>query len=59
MLGKKFNQNLSTYFFKQKIDSCYIKSLVMFEINLNLIMQRSKKIHGRTDCNKIKKPTTA
>ena len=30
MLHKKFNQDLATEFFKQKIDSCEMKSLFRF-----------------------------
>ena len=28
MLHKKFNQDLSTYFFKRKVDSCEVKKFV-------------------------------
>ena len=42
--------------FKQKIDSCEIKSLFRFYIILNFLRQCSKTIHGRTHHNKIKKP---
>ena len=52
MLHKKFNQNVSIYFFNQTFDSCSLNSSFTFYVILKLIRQRTKTIQGRANVNK-------
>ena len=55
MLHKKFNQDMTTSFFKQKINSCETEGLFTFRIFQKFLRQCPKAIHGSTHREKIKK----